>query len=245
MDFERLRRNWENLGRADPMWAILTEPGKEGGRWDEAAFFATGAAFVRWLTEWFARERIALPVPDAHSGWGQALDFGCGIGRLTQACAPYFASVTGVDISQPMIDRARQQNRHGDRVHYVCNPRPDLSLFADARFDFVLSVIVLQHMQPAYALRYLAEFLRVLRPGGLLFFQMATDQRTPGVQVGEPAPPLEAPGEAHMEIHCVPAATIRDALSAAGGELLIEEPDAWAGPHWTSAHFAVRRVARG
>ncbi len=232
MDFERLRRNWENLGRADPMWAILTDEESKGGGWDEDAFFATGREFVEWLAAWLGRHRIDAPR-------GAALDFGCGIGRLTQALAPHFEHVTGVDVSAPMIDRAREVNRHGDRVDYVCNTRPDLSIFLDASFDFALTAIVLQHMRVDYQLAYLREFLRVLRPGGVLVFQVAVGELRPGA--APTAPAEEPPDEAHMEIHCLEPADVRAALRAAGGRILLEEPDRWAGEHWASAHYAVLR----
>ena len=233
MDFDRLRRNWENLGKKDPMWAILTQPGTEGGRWDEPAFFATGVDFIVWLGSWLGLYGIDITK-------GDALDFGCGIGRLTQALAPHFVTVTGVDISQPMVDLARQKNRHGDQVRYVCNQRKDLSVFADGSFDFVLTAIVLQHMRPEYSLRYLSEFLRLLRPGGLVFFQMATKELEAGAGV---VTAVETPGEALMEIHCAPIEAIRATVTAGGGDIVREETNGWAGPKWQSYYFAVRKTA--
>lgn len=49
-----------------------------------------------------------------------ALDFGCGVGRLTQALAAHFDEVTGVDISPSMIKLAKKYSRHGDG----CNRPP-------------------------------------------------------------------------------------------------------------------------
>jgi SAM-dependent methyltransferase len=232
MDFERLRRNWENFGRKDPMWAILTQPGTEGGRWDEDAFFRTGIAFVDWLGSWLGLYGIDAPK-------GRALDFGCGIGRLTQALAPHFTEVTGVDVSQTMVDIATAKNRHGDKVRFLCNPHPDLSLFADGSFDFVLSALVLRHMRAEYSLGYLREFLRVLRSGGLLFFQIATGERAR--DAAPPARAGEAQGGTHIEFHCAPAARVHEVLAAGGGVVLREEPDQWAGPYWDSVHCAVRK----
>src|SRR4051812_46865197 len=91
--------------------------------------------------------------------FGRALDFGCGVGRLTQALARHFTHVTGIDISEQMLDLARQYNRHGERVEYALNTRPDLSQWPDHTFDFVYSIITLQHMEPVYARRYIAEFV--------------------------------------------------------------------------------------
>jgi len=233
MDLDRLRRNWENLGRADPMWAILTNPGTEGGRWDEAEFFATGVHFVRWVGDWLYHNGIPIPS-------GRALDFGCGIGRLTQALAPYFDEVTGVDISQPMIDLAVAKNRHGDKVRYVCNTSPDLEQFATGSFDYVQTLIVLQHMRPEYSLRYVAEFLRVLRRGGLLFFQLATRPRS--ARAGTMPSSDEQPGEARMEMYGVAPERVREVLAAHGGTVLKESENPWAGPTWRSMHFVVRRA---
>ncbi|HEX5432111.1 MAG TPA: hypothetical protein VFW83_09105, partial [Bryobacteraceae bacterium] len=37
---------WDNHARKDPMWAILTDPRKSGGRWNPEEFFATGTAEI-------------------------------------------------------------------------------------------------------------------------------------------------------------------------------------------------------
>src|ERR1700675_2485116 len=87
-----LQRSWDSLGAIDPMWTVLSDPTKLGHGWDESAFFATG---VDEINELVARLR--------HHGMTatgeRALDFGCGVGRLTQALAAHFAQVTGVDIA--------------------------------------------------------------------------------------------------------------------------------------------------
>lgn len=232
MDIERLRRNWENMGRKDPMWAILTQRGKEGGGWDEGEFFRTGEADIAWLGSWLGLHRI--PVPE-----GDALDFGCGIGRLTRALAPHFRSVTGVDISASMIELARQKNRHGERVRYACNTRADLAQFATGTFAFVNSMQVLQHMRPEYALNYVREFLRVLRPGGLLFFQIPTSELR--AAPARMAPAIEPPEEAHMEMYVTPLDRVLGVLAEGGGTVLQQEEDRMAGQHWRSFHLAVAK----
>ena len=58
-----------------------------------------------------------------------------------------------------MIAAAERLNRRGERVSYHVNPSADLALFEGETFDFVLSYIVLQHMEPRYAKRYIAEFV--------------------------------------------------------------------------------------
>ena len=45
----------------------------------------------------------------------RALDFGCGLGRTTQALVSYFDEVYGVDIAPSSIELANRYNRHGVR----------------------------------------------------------------------------------------------------------------------------------
>ena len=46
-------------------------------------------------------------------------------------------------------------------------------------FDFVYSSLVLQHMKPEYSQNYIKEFLRILAPGGLVYFQLPAEQEKP------------------------------------------------------------------
>ncbi|MCU1447932.1 MAG: Methyltransferase type 11 [Acidimicrobiales bacterium] len=168
MEFDDLQQNWESFGKTDALWAVLTSPGKRYNRWNTKEFFRTGEEEVDRVLGQVDRLGWSL-------GRGRVLDFGCGVGRLTQAFAAYFAVCDGVDIASSMIKRAQHYNRHGSRCRFHLNPNDDLRLFEDETFDLVYSAHVLQHMAPRYSRRYVDEFLRVLRPGGLALFQMTTE----------------------------------------------------------------------
>ena len=60
---------------------------------------------------------------------GIALDFGCGIGRLTQSLADYFDKVTGVDIAPAMISLANEYHNNKTRCEYVLHENADPRLF--------------------------------------------------------------------------------------------------------------------
>lgn len=166
-DLRGPQATWDDLGRKDPLWAVLSYPEMRGRKWDQDAFFASGREEI---SGWLARlGTLGLDVPR-----GRCLDFGCGVGRLTQALADHFEACDGVDIAPSMVSQARAFNRHGDAVRYHVNAEPDLRLFEDATFDAVYCRVVLQHIRPAVSERYLAEFLRVVKPGGLVYFEIPT-----------------------------------------------------------------------
>jgi ubiquinone/menaquinone biosynthesis C-methylase UbiE len=166
MKIREQERDWNELAELDPYWAILTLPGTRFGGWDSDEFFATGATEIDGVM----RRVAELGHPQ---GRGRALDFGCGLGRLTRPLAGHFDECVGVDISEGMVRGARQLNADIPGATFVVNAAEDLRRFADHSFDFVYSVIVLQHVPDRAAIEsYIAEFCRVLRPGGLAIFQL-------------------------------------------------------------------------
>jgi len=246
MNLKRLRAHWDAWGREDPYWAVLTEPGKEGSRWDTEAFFATG---VREVDSLLAEVRGLVP----SLGTGAALDFGCGPGRLTQGLARHFASVTGVDIAPSMVAEAERHNRWPQRCRYLLNDAGDLRCFADASFDFVCSLITLQHVEPRYARAYIAEFVRVTAPGGAICFQVPAARISPGPGapwVADRAPQVRRiyqeirgafTGRARMEEHAVPEDQVRAVLAAAGAVVAAVRDDSRSSPAWASrCYFAAK-----
>lgn len=164
MDLEALQHNWDQFGRNDPMWAILTRSDRQDRQWDPAEFFAMGHRHVLQVLD-------RLHALGYRPGCGRALDFGCGIGRLSQALCPHFDHVLGLDIAPSMIAQAERWNRFPSKCSYRANPAADLSSLETASFDFVISLLTLQHMRPEFSSAYIREFFRVVKPGGCVVFQ--------------------------------------------------------------------------
>lgn len=167
MNLEASQKNWDQLAKEDAFWAILTDPFKKHGRWQPEEFFQTGVAEINKVMEDLARQGLT-------PGKDRALDFGCGAGRLSQALAAWFKEVHGVDVSSSMIELANRFNKQPDRCHYHLNADGHLRRFPDGHFDFLYSVITLQHIEPQFQKQYLREFFRVLKPGGIAVFQLLT-----------------------------------------------------------------------
>src|SRR3954470_22090154 len=160
MQIDSQAQDWNELAQLDPEWAILTTPGKRFGGWDTDEFFATGTAEARA----FMTRVVELGLPEER---GRALDFGCGLGRMTRALADHFTECIGIDISEEMVRGAIQANADVGGITFELNKATDLRRFDDASVDLVYSMIVLQHVPDRDAIEsYVSEFCRVLRPGG-------------------------------------------------------------------------------
>jgi len=94
------------------------------------------------------------------------LDFGCGPGFLAAEVGAHVAKVVGTDISRGVVGCARQM--HGSRnVTFVSNRMSGLGGIDDRSIDLVYSFAVFQHLLKEQTRRYLEEFARVLKPGGM------------------------------------------------------------------------------
>lgn len=170
-EFRALVRDWDRFGKTDPLFGILSDPTKYGGKWDVAEFFDSGRAHVRKLYDTLAGLNIPF-------GTRAALDFGCGVGRLTVALAEPFERTVGVDVAPSMIRRARQFHGAASRCEFVVNQSASLAQFPTGTFDFVHSCLVLQHIPPEISRGYVREFFRVASEGGLVVFQLPAETRT-------------------------------------------------------------------
>jgi SAM-dependent methyltransferase len=167
-DVERLSREWDELARGDALWEVLSDPGRSDRRWQLDEFFASGELEVASALEQARR----LGRPEWHA---RALDFGCGVGRLTRALSGRFSECVGVDVSEQMVERARKLNADRPNLEFVVNVAPNLAAFESGSFDLVFSSKVLQHMPSGdQACAYIAEFLRLVGPGGIAVFQLWT-----------------------------------------------------------------------
>lgn len=242
IDLETLKAAWDTAGTDDPFWSVLSVRSKDRNRWDLQEFMQTGVVEIDQVMSEVGR--LGLKV----SG-GRALDFGCGPGRLTQALAAHFEEVDGVDISPSMIALAERLNQRGEHSHYHLNDTDDLRRFADQTFDLVYSAITLQHMEPVYARNYLKEFIRVLKPGGLLVFQL------PGRKTGRlrhlkalvPAPlwrtyrRLRYHRHPAANMHGMPRDEVIGFCETNGVQVIEVQPNQEAGPGWESFRYYGQR----
>jgi len=155
---------WQRFGQTDPYFAVLTHPrfraaAKEGETRRE--FFDSGADHVERL---FATIKENL---DPEFAPRRALDFGCGVGRVTIPLARRVTQVVAIDVSDSMLDEAKK-NCEEAGVRNVTLLKSDDSLEnLSGDFDFLHSFIVFQHIPSRRGEMILRAMLRRLSDNGI------------------------------------------------------------------------------
>lgn len=239
MGLGRHQRDWEELTEFDALRAILAAP------LELEEFFAVGQAEVTHVLG----QAAGLGRPAGHE---RALDFGCGVGRLTRALSDHFDKAHGVDIAEGMIARAAELNADRPGCRFSVNAHPDLRSFESGSFDLAFASIVLQHMPTRrIAETYIQELVRVTRGDGLLIFQMPlhlplknrvqprrrlySALRRAGV--GERR--LYRAGLTPMRMIALDEARVRRVVEEAGGRVVLTEPSAAAPPYPSLVYYVV------
>lgn len=216
-----------------------------GGRWDVATFFETGILEIEKVIR--TAERVS-PIR-----FGTAIDFGCGVGRLSQALATRFERVIGIDIAESMIREAVRFNHFPDRCVYLHNIAPDIGALPDRSADFIYSSITLQHVIPRLAERYIREFFRLANPGGLVIFQLPSRPRSLALHWIKSAMPvafanylwrLRTGTSEAMESYFIPEKQISKLVERSNGSIVHVESNQDGPLGWQSrTYFCVRNGA--
>lgn len=241
---DKYQEQWDKLGSSDPYWAVLTDPEKKDGKWNRDDFFNTGESEVRDLLQKIKRKGEDIK-------FHTALDFGCGVGRLSRPLSERFRRVIAVDVSSSMLDEARRANRHITKIEFLHNPAANLSIIPDNSIDFIYSNIVLQHMPKNRQLIYIREFCRVLRPKGIFAVQTPSRCdlkswrgwafRIAGNSLLNFLRRIKYGSSGVMEIHILPKEVVLQTLAGAGMTVIDVERFDSAGPGFESYMYFAKK----
>ena len=150
--------DWVKIGLDEPYWGVISAERYARRNLDDAAmdeFYTSGQAEI---------DALVGKVSQTFGAWktaSNALDFGCGVGRLSLAMMKWASSVTGYDISPGMLSLAR------DRAGGKANLSFTLE-FPQGPFDWINSFIVFQHIPPDRGMELLERMLYELAEDGVL-----------------------------------------------------------------------------
>lgn len=231
--FDRIAMAWRQFGETEPHWSVLTN---EDFRQDRLAdnidrFYASGSDDVE--THLNMLRRAGLPV-----SFAKAMDFGCGVGRLSLALAARAHQIVGVDISPPHLKLASERARDTGIANISFEPIgsvDDLNRYRG--FDFVLSRIVLQHNPPPVMAALFSKLLAALAPGGTAIIQMPTYMHGHRFSAAE----YLASDQPQMEMNGLPQPIIFGLIEQADCRVIEVREDISAGNSALSHIFCMQR----
>lgn len=160
-------KTWEEKAKENPLYGVMSEerfaessgePSKE----EFEQFYARGREMVaKWIAPWVQETSATDEM--------KILEFGCGMGRLTNALADYHPAekIAGIDISKTMVSHAKAQTPAG--IHYEIVSDDGTFPFESESFSRVYSYAVFQHIaQKSVVEKSIEEISRVLAPGGFV-----------------------------------------------------------------------------
>ena len=118
------------------------------------------------------------------------LDVGCGTGRWVRRYGELGFCAMGVDATIGMLNIARGRGTKAPLATGLAQSLP----FADASFDCLSDITVVQHIPYELQLKALKEMARVLRPGGRLILMEIISSKNPRVEKDSHVFPRE-PGD--------------------------------------------------
>ena len=180
---------WEEWGRRDPYYGVITHPKFRRSLMDETArreFFESGMAHANHVLATIHKHIQPNFAPK------RILEFGCGVGRLLVPFAAIADEVVGLDVSPSMLSEARRNcdERELKNVRLLCSDDDLAGL--EGTFDLIHSCIVFQHIPVSRGRTILGNLLRHLSSGGVAAIHL-TYSKTQFASSHGVAPSVAAP----------------------------------------------------
>lgn len=164
-------KDWEKWGKTDPYFGILSSEKFRKNKLDgslKEEFFASGHAHV---------EKVFRLINDNFKDEfkpRRALDFGCGVGRLTLPLAERAEHAVGIDVSQSMLAEASSNALSAgyNNIDFILSD--DGLTKVRGEFDLIHSYIVLQHIPWSRGRIILQELADRVAPNGYLVVHLLT-----------------------------------------------------------------------
>ncbi len=164
MVLERSDKEWEKFGAKMPYYGVVTHKKyykNELSDQEKEEFFNTGEEHIKHVM-YVLKNKLGI-----NCNSERALDFGCGVGRLTIPLAKISGHVTGIDVSEAMLEEAKVNSSvlNIKNISFF-KSEDDLSNLT-GNYDFIHSYIVLQHIRTSRGIKIIQRLLDLLEDGGI------------------------------------------------------------------------------
>ncbi len=240
---------WKKWGREDPYYGVLSHDRFRANVIGEHRneFFDSGRATVDHVLA--QHEQQFGP-----SRRSRALDHGCGVGRLSLPLAHHFDEVVALDVSPDMLSEGAANAAEAGLTNIRFAAADDGLKHAPGTFDFVMSLMVLQHIPVRRGLGIIDALADRVAPGGGFYIHLSirTDRgfprwlywasaNIPGVKLWQnidAGRPWNAPA---MQMNDYPLDRIMKRLAGRGFEPVIVDRETY--PRFVTLAIAGRRPA--
>jgi len=180
-----LKRDWSQRAESPSRdFYVASHPGWQ----DPGAWQAQGANDANLMLHGLSAEWLEA---------AEALEIGCGVGRLAPHLLKRVAAYSGFDIAPAMVAEAHSRNVGLDRARFFESDGLRVPGAArDRRYDLVFALAVFIHCPKDVIIRLASDAFSLLRRGGLLRFQLLANP-SDSAGLDEPKPAVE---QAHEQM---------------------------------------------
>lgn len=227
-DFSAHQVEWNIMGKTKAFWSVFVHVPQDDKLITESmkeTFYSRGMELV---------QQASRETEGQFPGWelkGDVLDFGCGIGRLGIAFAQLDSidSVTCVDQSVHHLKKMKlfteSMPRKAQLFSVISGPDMLSALHQNAEapkcFDFVHSLISLQHMITPLQAIYLEQLCDVLKPAGVMRIQIPS--HTPATPACDDVTRSRYRDSGGMQMHYIEPESVRLILGHRGCDAKIQD----------------------
>lgn len=154
---------WEEIGTSEAYWAVATHDKFRAANLDadlKEDFLDSGREHIDEVWTTF-REILGKDLEPEN-----AIDYGCGVGRLVIPIATRSKHAIGVDISSAMLREAKRNAEAAGCSNITLQSVDEFLRDEGVEYDLVHTYIVLQHIDPAIGYSVIEKLLERLKGGG-------------------------------------------------------------------------------
>jgi SAM-dependent methyltransferase len=160
---------WDYYGEETAYFSVVTEDKFRKENLNQASldeFFASGEEYVNNIWQ--------IVESNFQTGFRpkKAIDFGCGVGRLTIPLAKRCEEILGIDVSEKMLKETSANCEKRGITNISLEKSDDTLSRISGKYDFVHSFIVIQHIKPSVGENIFKRLIDVLNDGGIGVLQV-------------------------------------------------------------------------